>query len=182
MGGAPAGEARRAVGPEIGVVEEDEVHRAASEPQSPPAFNAAGGRTRPRESPPGAPPPLSPATAGPSRYNPAVPPGKPRSWQLISVLFSSVPLTPDLATSLYQVAVELHRGGQRRGEVMLERAQGRVRNLGRSFALGAISGPGFEADLETERGEGRVRFLVTRQGLARAERAAQARGRSELPN
>lgn len=109
-------------------------------------------------------------------------PGKPPAWQLISVLFSSVPLTSELATSLYQLAVELHRGGRPRGELLLEEAQGRVRNLGRSFALGAISGPGFEADVETERGEGRVRFLVTRQGLDRAERAARARGRADLPN
>jgi hypothetical protein len=31
--------------------------------------------------------------------------------------------------------------------------------------LGAISGPGFEASLETERGSGVVRYLLTRQGL-----------------
>ncbi len=106
----------------------------------------------------------------------------PPYWQLISVLFSSVPLTSELAMSLYQVAVELHRGGQPRGEVMLARAQGRVRNLRRSFALGAIAGPGFEADVETERGAGRVRFLVTRQGLDRGERAARRKERAELPN
>ena len=108
--------------------------------------------------------------------------GTPPYWQLISVLFSSVPLTSELAMSLYQVAVELYRGGQPRGEVMLERAQGRVRNLRRSFALGAIAGPGFEADVETERGAGRVRFLVTRQGLDRGERVARRRERAELPN
>ena len=111
-----------------------------------------------------------------------MPAGKPPYWQLISVLFSSVPLTPELAMSLYQVAAELYRGREPRGELMLEEARGRVRNLLRSFAMGAISGPGFEADVETERGEGRVRFLVTRQGLDRAERAARARGRAELPN
>ena len=93
-----------------------------------------------------------------------MPAAKPPYWQLISVLFSSVPLTSDLALSLYQVAVELHRGGQARGELRLEEAQGRVRNLGRSFALGAISGPGVEADVETERGEGRGRFLSSRFG------------------
>ena len=108
--------------------------------------------------------------------------GKPATWQLISVLFSAVPLTPELAMSLYQVAVELHAEGQLRGEVMLEGARGRVRNLRRSFALGAIAGPGFEADLETEKGSGRVRFLVTRQGLARAERAARRRAAAEMRN
>ena len=121
------------------------------------------------------------AAASLRRYNDGVE-GKPASWQLISVLFSAVPLTSELAMSLYQVAVELHAGGQLRGEVMLETARGRVRNLRRSFALGAIAGPGFEADLETEKGSGRVRFLVTRQGLARAERAARRRSGAEMRN
>lgn len=107
---------------------------------------------------------------------------KPATWQLISVLFSAVRLTSELAMSLYQVAVELHCEGQLRGEVMLEGARGRVRNLRRSFVLGAIAGPGFEADLETEKGAGRVRFLVTRQGLARAERAARRRAVAEMRN
>ena len=31
--------------------------------------------------------------------------------------------------------------------------------------LGAISGPAFEAKLETRRGSGTVRYLLTRQGL-----------------
>mgnify|MGYP003519625280 CR=1 FL=1 len=33
------------------------------------------------------------------------------------------------------------------------------------IALGAIAGPAFEAKLETERGSGTVRYLLTRQGL-----------------
>jgi hypothetical protein len=31
--------------------------------------------------------------------------------------------------------------------------------------LGTIGGPAFEAQLETERGAGKVRFLLTRDGL-----------------
>jgi hypothetical protein len=31
--------------------------------------------------------------------------------------------------------------------------------------LGAFSGPAFEARIETERGPGLVRFLITREGL-----------------
>jgi hypothetical protein len=87
-------------------------------------------------------------------------------WTLISVLFSSVPLSDSLAASLYQVAREIHRGNLPVGEVIEAMAQGRVRNLRKVFAVGAITGPGFEADLETERGKGMVRFLVTREGLA----------------
>lgn len=101
------------------------------------------------------------------------------AWRLISVLFSSSPLAPDLALSLYQVALELYRRGESRGEVLQERAEGRVRNLHKSFALGAIAGPGFEADIETERGKGLVRFLITREGLERVERK---RSRPELPS
>jgi multidrug efflux pump subunit AcrB len=41
-----------------------------------------------------------------------------------------------------------------------ELAQGRVRNLRKVFAIGSITGPGFEADLETERGKGLVRSLA----------------------
>jgi len=42
---------------------------------------------------------------------------------------------------------------------------GRVVNLKRSMALGAIAGPAFEAELDTARGSGKVRYLLTRQGL-----------------
>jgi len=89
---------------------------------------------------------------------------------LISVLFSTVPLTPDLATSLYEVARSLHQSGEAAGEVMLEGTEGRVKNLKRSFALGSISGPGFEAELEMPKGRGKVRFLITREGLERGRR------------
>jgi hypothetical protein len=99
---------------------------------------------------------------------------KPPYWYLISVLFSTVQLSPDLAMSLYDVACALHRSGEGDGEVMQERMEGKVRNLHRSFALGAITGPGFEADLEMESGRGKVRFLLTREGLEAGRRRARA--------
>jgi hypothetical protein len=91
-------------------------------------------------------------------------------WNLISVLMSTVPLTSSLATSLYEVARGLHRSGEDAGELYDEGVEGKVRNLRRAFSLGAIAGPGFEADLETKEGRGRVRFLVTREGLERGRR------------
>jgi hypothetical protein len=94
----------------------------------------------------------------------------PSAWKLISVLFSTVPLTPALATSLYEVARGLHRSGEAAGELYQEDVEGKVRNLQKSFALGSLSGPGFEADLETPDGKGRVRFLVTREGLEAGKR------------
>ena len=98
---------------------------------------------------------------------------KPPYWYLISVLFSTVPLTPSLAMSLYEVARELHRSGEGAGEVMQEGAEGTVTNLHKSFSLGALAGPGFEAELEMPKGKGKVRFLLTREGLEHGRRRAR---------
>jgi len=95
-------------------------------------------------------------------------------WYLISVLFSTVPLTPSLAMSLYEVARALHKSGEVAGEVMEGGAEGRVKNLQKSFALGAISGPGFEAELDLPKGKGKVRFLLTKEGLERGKRRERA--------
>lgn len=89
----------------------------------------------------------------------------PPYWVLISVLFSSFPLTPSVAMCLHQAAYELYRTGGSVGEVLGDLTSGKVRNLKKDVLLGTLAGPAFEADLETERGPGKVRFLLTRQGL-----------------
>ena len=99
---------------------------------------------------------------------------KPPYWYLISVLFSTVPLTPSLAMSLYQVARALHRSGEGAGEVVEEGTEGRVKNLHKSFAVGAISGPGFEAELDMPKGKGKVRFLLTKEELEHGKRRERA--------
>jgi len=109
-------------------------------------------------------------------------PESPPYWLLISVLFSSVRLSESLAMSLYQVARELHRGDLPVGEVMEEMAQGRVRNLRKVFSIGSITGPGFEAEIETERGKGLVRFLLTREGLEQSGGERRPKPRRALPN
>ena len=86
-------------------------------------------------------------------------------WTLISVLFSSVPLQPNLAMALYHVAYELHRASAGEGEVSSDLAQGRVVNTRKEALVGTIGGPVFEAELETARGRAQVRFLLTRSGL-----------------
>jgi hypothetical protein len=86
-------------------------------------------------------------------------------WTLISVLFSSVPLTPALAATLHEAALDLYRRDEAAGQVAGELVTGRVVNLKKTLQLGGISGPAFEARLETERGSGTVRYLLTRQGL-----------------
>lgn len=86
-------------------------------------------------------------------------------WTLISVLFSSVPLSATLAATLHQAALELYRSDGPSSEVAGDLVSGRVVNLKKTLQLGAITGPAFEARLETERGRGTVRYLLTRQGL-----------------
>src|SRR5512134_71979 len=89
----------------------------------------------------------------------------PSSWTLISVLVSTIPLGPALAATLHQAALELYRRGGGVQQVAGELVSGRVVNLKKTLQLGAISGPAFEAKLETARGSGTVRYLLTSQGL-----------------
>src|SRR4051812_22606669 len=86
-------------------------------------------------------------------------------WMLVSVLFSSQPLTPALAMTLHQAAFELFRTNGSVAPVAGDLISGKVRNLRKDVLLGTIGGPAFEAEVETERGSGVVRFLLTRQGL-----------------
>lgn len=89
----------------------------------------------------------------------------PPYWLLISVLFSSVRLTPALALALHEAAYDLWSRDAGVGEVAGDVVSGRVRNLRKDMLLGTIGGPAFEADLDTARGAGKVRFLLTREGL-----------------
>lgn len=89
----------------------------------------------------------------------------PPYWVLISVLFSSQPLTPALAMTLHQAAFDLYRRGESVQPVGGDLLTGKVHNLRKDVQMGSISGPAFEAEIETERGSGVVRFLLTRQGL-----------------
>lgn len=86
-------------------------------------------------------------------------------WVLISVLFSSQPLSPAVAMTLHEAALRLHRSERTEGKVAGDLLSGTVRNLKQFAQLGTIGGPVFEADIETERGSGQVRFLLTREGL-----------------
>ncbi|AKQ63532.1 hypothetical protein A176_000444 [Myxococcus hansupus] len=89
----------------------------------------------------------------------------PPYWLLISVLFSNQPLSPSLAMTLHQAAYELHARGDGAKQVAGDMMSGRVVNLRKEVSFGGISGPAFEAEIETERGSGAVRFVLTRQGL-----------------
>jgi len=104
-------------------------------------------------------------------------------------LFSSIPLTPALGMVLYEAALGLWRRGEAMTPVAGDLFHGQVRNLDKHMLLGTIGGPAFEADLDTERGRAKVRFLVTPEGLERAgphERAGSQGGgtrpRRELLN
>jgi hypothetical protein len=86
-------------------------------------------------------------------------------WVLISILMSTVPMSDELARRLHEVAFDLFRKDGARAPVECGLARGEVENLQRELALGTITGPAFEARLETERGAGLVRFLLTRPGI-----------------
>ena len=89
----------------------------------------------------------------------------PPYWYLISVLFSSQPLTPALAMCLHQTAYELLKRNDTVGQVAGDLISGKVRNLRKEVLVGSVGGPSFEAEIETERGSGVVRFFLTRQGI-----------------
>jgi hypothetical protein len=106
---------------------------------------------------------------------------EPQGWTLISVLLSTVPLEPVLAATLHQAALDLYRRDGVVQQVAGEVVSGRVVNLRKTLQLGAISGPAFEARLETARGRGTVRYLLTRQGLER-DGLPETRSGSPLPS
>lgn len=80
---------------------------------------------------------------------------------------SSVPLEQAVALRLYHAALELERESGSVHKLQGDLAQGQVRRLGKNMLIGAIGGPAFEAELDTPRGSGTVRFVVTPEGLAR---------------
>jgi len=92
---------------------------------------------------------------------------------LIAILFSSFPLPDALSVRLYQAAVDLHERQEGKATLTGDLASGEVRRLGKDLLLGTLGGPGFEAELDTPRGSGRVQFLLTRQGLEAAEERAR---------
>ncbi len=89
----------------------------------------------------------------------------PHGWTLISVLFSTIPLDQSLAATLHEAALDLYRRDAAVQQVGGDVLSGRVVNLKKTLQLGAITGPAFEATVETARGSGKVRYLLTSQGL-----------------
>ncbi len=88
------------------------------------------------------------------------------AWRLISVLFSSKPMTPPVAGRLARAAFDLYAcdGGVQRLKGGL--CEGEVRNLRKELLLGTIPGHAFEAEVETESGKLEVRYLLTQDGIA----------------
>jgi predicted short-subunit dehydrogenase-like oxidoreductase (DUF2520 family) len=105
-------------------------------------------------------------------------------WVLISILTSSFPMEQSLAITLHRVAFDLYSRDDSVGVIDQPLAHGHVRNTRKEAVLGTLTGPVFEAELETERGKGEVRFLLTRQGLELfgAQAAQAGRPSRELLN
>lgn len=98
------------------------------------------------------------------------------AWRLIAVLQSTVSLPPALSLLLYQTAVKLHRADADAEELTDESvALGVVRRLRKELVIGTFGGPGYEAELETPRGNGFVRFIVTKEGIDYAEAREERR-------
>jgi len=74
--------------------------------------------------------------------------------------------------ALYHAGCDVYQGNPGAGEVIGDLVNGKVRNLHRHVVLGTFSGPAFEARIETERGRGVVRFLITHEGLKWMEQHA----------
>lgn len=86
-------------------------------------------------------------------------------WLLIAVLSSNVPLRPEVSMRLYQAAYRLHHRQENVETLQGDLVTGKVLRLMKDMALGSVTGPAFEAEISTPHGEGRIHFLLTRQGL-----------------
>ncbi len=106
--------------------------------------------------------------------------GVAEGWTLISVLLTTIPLEASLAATLHQAALDLYRRDASIQPVAGDVVRGRVVNLRKTLQLGAISGPAFEATLDTARGSGVVRYLLTTQGLEREGVGGKAPSRKLL--
>lgn len=107
-------------------------------------------------------PPSAPGGADPVPY-----------WLLIAVLASNLPLRPEVTMRLFQAAYRLHKRQENVERINGDFLTGKVVRLQRDMALGSVAGPAFEADISTPQGEGRVNFLLTRQGLELADEAVE---------
>jgi hypothetical protein len=101
------------------------------------------------------------------------------TWRLIAVLQSTGALGSSLAMKLYETAVGLHLERKESASLAGDDGVGTVRAVGRELLLGVISGPGFEAQIDTAAGRCTVSYIVTREGLAHAEEEI-ARQREEV--
>ena len=101
------------------------------------------------------------------------------TWRLIAVLQSTGALGSSLALKLYETAVGLHLERKESASLAGDDGVGTVRAVGRELLLGVISGPCFEAQIDTASGRCTVSYIVTREGLAHAEEEI-ARQREEV--
>lgn len=101
-------------------------------------------------------------------------------WLLIAVLTSNLPLRPEVTMRLFQAAYRLHKRDESVERLHGDLLTGKVVRLGRDMVLGSVSGPAFEAEISTPHGEGRVHFLLTRQGLEVADEALESGNTSLL--
>jgi len=98
-------------------------------------------------------------------------------FRLISVLFASQPLPSRVAWRLARAAFDLYASDGATQRLKGGLCEGEVRNLRQELLLGTIPGHAFEAEVDTETGSTRVRYLLTQQGI---EAFAASRPRPQL--
>jgi hypothetical protein len=92
-------------------------------------------------------------------------------------------MTPAVALRLHEAAYDLHRKDGTVARLATDDLRGEIVNLRQDALLGTIGGPVFEARVETESGEGVVRFFLTRAGLElMEERELMARKHAAMLN
>lgn len=103
-------------------------------------------------------------------------------WLLIAVLSSNIPLRKEVSMRLYQAAYRLYHSRENVEKLQGDLLTGRVIRLHKDLALGSVTGPAFEAEISTAEGEGKVNFLLTRQGLEIGDEARAAGGDDDEPS
>ncbi len=81
-------------------------------------------------------------------------------WQRFFVLRAEVCVTPSIAERLMLNACEMARQYKAARRVKTDEMDGRITTQFAHTCIGSVSGQLFEADVETERGSGKVRFIV----------------------
>ncbi len=102
-------------------------------------------------------------------------------FQICCLMTSGISLSADMCESLFQTAVEMVSRKLKRLPLKMEDAEGEVATEFKTASLGPqMNGYIFEALIESNRGKGKVRFIVPEKNLEEAVQQEQERVWVEL--